>query len=361
VLIVCAYANTLQNRFVRDDTQLILRNPDLSPGTPWSHYFTSDVWAFTHRGERSRNNYYRPLGIATYRLTTQLFGFDPRAFHAVSLLFHLSATLLAYAVLLQLTKRRVLGAAAAAIFAVHPIHTEAVAWVSALPELGCAVCFLLAFWVYLLAARPSTAGSAEHLHTWTLRPGLWVLSCASFAVALLWKEMALTLPIVIGAHIILCNPEPPSILARLRRALWVMLPYGAAVGAYLLLRYYALGFLYFSQRKWLLSPRDYVLTVVDLTAKYCWKLLLPLHLSAFHVFDPVRSLLEARVLAAILFLLVAASAIAYGLRRAPLVSFAATSVFLTLVPALNLRGVGRNVFGERYLYIPSLGFCLLVA
>jgi protein O-mannosyl-transferase len=50
----------------------------------------------------------------------------------------------------------------------------------------------------------------------------------------------------------------------------------------------------------------------------------------------------------------------YGLRRAPLASFAALWVFITLIPALNVYAVGRNVFAERYLYLPSVGFCLLI-
>jgi tetratricopeptide (TPR) repeat protein len=360
VLVVSAYANSLQNGFVWDDTQQILRNPDIRPGTPWSHLFTSDVWAFTHPGERSRNNYYRPLQMLTYRVTAQLFGFSARAFHAVSLFFHLLATLLAYAILVQLTRSRALAGTAAALFAVHPIHTEAAAWVSALPELGCAIFFLLAFWLFLLARPVSAAGSVEPPDRWFLRPELWILSWVCFALALLWKEMALTLPIVIAAYLFLCEPGPLPILARLRTAFWVTLPYGAVVAAYLPLRYHALGFLYVSQRKWSLSPLGYVLTVIDLLAKYWWKLLLPLHLNAYYVFDPVRSLGEPRALAAILFLFVAAAAIAYGFRRGPLGSFAVSWVFLTLVPVLNLRGVGRNVFAERYVYIPSLGFCLLI-
>jgi Flp pilus assembly protein TadD len=54
-------------------------------------------------------------------------------------------------------------------------------------------------------------------------------------------------------------------------------------------------------------------------------------------------------------------AIVYGLRRAPLASFAALWVFITLIPALNVYAVGRNVFAERYLYLPSVGFCFLIA
>ncbi|HXY51904.1 MAG TPA: tetratricopeptide repeat protein [Terriglobales bacterium] len=350
------YANTLRNGFVWDDSRQILQNPNLRAGTAWLNLFSSDVWAFTHPGEQSRNNYYRPLQMLTYRTTAQLFDFDAVAFHAVNLVFHLLATLLAYAVLFELTRRVALALPAAALFAVHPIHTEAVAWASALTELGCAVFFFLSFYLFLVAEPASASG--DQPRRWLRGPKPRILSWTSFALALLWKEMALTLPMVIACYLVLCGDE--SFWVRWRKACWRVLPYGAVVVAYLIVRHHALGFLYTSQRRWVLPLSDYVLTAAYFVAKYWWKLLLPIQLNAYHVFDPVRSLTDPRALAAILFLIVAAAGIAYSVRRAPLAAFAASWVFLTLIPVLNLRGVGRNVFAERYLYIPSLGSCLLL-
>jgi tetratricopeptide (TPR) repeat protein len=360
LLVVFAYADTLRNDFVWDDANQILRNPSLSAGAPWLPLLSSGVWAFTHPGKGSRNNYYRPLQMLTYRVTAQLFGLDARSFHSVNLIFHLLATLLAYAVFYQLTCRLALAVAATALFAVHPIHTEAVAWASALTELGCAVFFLLAFYLFLLARGDPAGAPGQDRETWFRRRNFWVASWVCFALALLWKEMAVTLPLVIASYIVFCSREPSSVVARLRTALRITLPYWGVVAAYLPLRHHALGFLYISQRNWVLSPSDYALTVIHLVAKYWSKLLLPVQLNAYHVFDPIRSWVEPRALAAMLFLLLGLAGIVYGFRRAPLASFAATWVFLTLLPVLNLRAVGRNVFAERYLYIPSVGFCLLI-
>lgn len=361
ILVAGGYLSTLQNDFVWDDTKQILQNPSIKPGVPWLPLLTSDVWAFAHPGAPAVNNYYRPLQMLTYRVTAQFFGFSAPAFHFLSLAFHLLATLLAYFVLYQLTGRLAQATAAAVLFALHPIHTEAVAWVSALPELGCAIFFLLAYLLFLLAVRPPAKGPAEQPERLFRRPWLWFSSCACFALALLWKEMAVTLLLVIASHVILFSPDGLPLAARTQKAFRATLPYWAALGAYLPLRSRALGFLYVSQRNWVLSPSEYVLTVIDLVAKYWWKLLLPLHLNAYHVFDPVRSLVEPRALGAILFCAAAIAGVAYSYRRMPLAAFAAGWVFLTLIPVLNLRAVGRNVFAERYLYIPSLGFCLLVA
>lgn len=362
ILAASAYVNTLQNNFVWDDTQQILRNPDVRGETPWSRLFSSGVWAFNHPGGRALNNYFRPLQMLTYRFTANLFGFSATAFHAVTLVLHLLATLLAYVIVYQLTRRMTVAFASAVLFALHPIHTEAVAWISASTELGCALFFLLAFFLFLLATQasaepPASASVNGKKFTKVL---LWIASYFSFAVAMLWKEMAVTLPLVIASYLIFCDLPASSLKARLRRVLWITLPYWAVVAAYLPLRHHALGFLYVSQRRFTLSPLAYFLTVIHLAAKYCWALLLPVGLNAYHVFDPVRSLADPRALAAISFLALVGAAFAYGWRRAPLAAFATSWIFLTLLPVLSLRAVGRNVFAERYLYIPSLGFCLLL-
>jgi len=352
--------NALSNGFVWDDTVQILQNPSLRPGAPWLRLLTTGVWAFAHPGKTSVGNYYRPLQMLTYRVVAQMFGFSAPAFHAVNLIFHLLATVLVYSVLFQITRRIAFAAAAATLFALHPIHTEAVAWASALPELGCAVFYFLSFLLFLLALRFSVEGDGGTPATVFHQRLFWLLSCASFALALFWKEMAGTLPLVVALYLFLFSPDEPTSAARIRRSLQGSLPYGAVLAAYLVLRYYAIGFLYVSQRDWVLSRPDFALTVVDLVAKYWWKLLLPVHLNAYHVFDPIRSWAEPRALGAIVFLALVVAGAAWGYRRFPLAVFAVGWVFCTLIPVLDLRAVGRNVFAERYLYIPSLGFCLLL-
>jgi Flp pilus assembly protein TadD len=132
------------------------------------------------------------------------------------------------------------------------------------------------------------------------------------------------------------------------------------LGLYFLLRFRVLGFIVMRQRNWILSRFEFALTALNLILQYCWKLLVPVGLNAYYLFVPVRTLRDPRAIAAILFLILAAGAILYGLRHAPLVSFAALWVFVALIPVLNVYAVGRNVFSERYLYLPSVGFCLLI-
>jgi Tfp pilus assembly protein PilF len=335
VLVLLLYSRSLENNFVWDDHEQILKNPAVLGQSSFTQLFSTGVWAFQHPGEHAQDNQFRPLQMLTYRLVGQASGFSAASFHWVSLFFHFLASLLVYAVANRLTRRIYVAAAVACLFAAHPIHSEAVDWISSLADLGCAVFFLLSFFLYLKADR-----------RW-----LWAASFLSFGLALLWKEMAVTLPLLITSHILLCS--------RGKRSLKLTIPYWGVFAAYLLLRFHALGSLYAPQRDWILSPLQYVLTDIHLLAAYWWKLVWPLPLMGYHVFAPVTSLAEPRVWIALLFVLALAALGVYRFRRDPLTTFAVTWVFLALLPVLNLYAVGRNVFAERYLYIPSAGFCLL--
>ena len=276
----------------------------------------------------------------------------------LSVVFALAATLAAFAVYLQLTGHLAMAFAAAALFAVHPIHSEAVDRISALPDLGCALFFLIAFGLFLSqrSQRPDlTATLRPPLRRW----GLLSLSLLAFAVALLWKETAVVFPVMVAAYA-LCL-EPGDIRGRLRLSVKFSLPYWCVLFGYLALRIRTLGFLTMRQRNWELTPVQVGLTVFHLVALYWLKLIAPIHLNAYYVFSPVRSILDKRAMSSILLVSLTSFAIWYGLRRASLAAFAALWVFITLLPAMSIYALGRNVFAERYLYLPSVGFCLLAA
>jgi Flp pilus assembly protein TadD len=365
---ILAYSATLHNGFVWDDNFQIVRNPFLHSDQPWTTLLTSDVWGYIRAGNVSMSNYYRPLQMLTYRLTAESGGMNPAAFHLVNLLFNFLATLVAYAVIWKLTNRFGISLAASVLFAVHPEHSEAVIWIAALTELGCAIFYFLSFWLFLVAEEKPPAKNKKQSRQGPQKRRLWLVlaSCVSFACALLWKEMALTLPLVIAAYAFFIDArtdknENETVIARLRLAARKSLPYWLVTGLYVGVRFAVLGYFSRVQHEWMLSPFAFVLSTIELLGEYWLKLLLPTGLNAFHVFHPAQTLLDIRVIAAILFLVAALAAIFWGMRREPLPSFAAAWVFLTLMPVLNLRGVGENVFAERYLYIPSLGFVLLIA
>ena len=358
MLAIGAYANSIRNGFVWDDHEQVVMNSSLRSGAPFLDLVEPNDWAFARAGARGRVNYYRPLQMVTYRLTADVFGFDASAFHAVNLAFHVIVVLLAFAVFYTLTGRIGLAFASAALFAVHPIHSEAVDWIAALPDIGCTAFFLLAFLFFVLGrgqkSQQPPIKPSRRSHVLFL-----AASFAAFAAALLWKEAAIVFPLIVMAYVFSLS-EDAAFVRRIGAALKLSLPYWCILGLYFLLRLRVLGFIVIRQRDWILSRFEFGLTALNLILQYCWKLLAPVGLNAYYLFVPVRTLEDPRAIAAILFLILAAGAILYGLRHAPLASFAALWVFIALIPVLNVYAVGRNVFSERYLYLPSVGFCLLI-
>ena len=152
ILAVTAYANAIRNGFVWDDHEQVVMNASRREGVPFRDLVTPNNWGPTRGGVRERSNYYRPLQMMAYRLTAEVFGFNATAFHAVNLAFHVIVVLLAFTLFYTLTDRMGLAFASAALFAVHPIHSEAVDWISALPDIGCTAFFLLAFLFHVLAS-----------------------------------------------------------------------------------------------------------------------------------------------------------------------------------------------------------------
>ena len=354
-LVFVAYGNSVANGFVWDDNQQVVMNPNLRSNIPVWQLFSGDVWSFNHRNAGGGHNYYRPFQMLTYRAVTAAWGMDPRAFHLLSIAFHLLVVLLLFAFCLRLSGHLDLAFAAAGLFAVHPIHSEAVDWISALPDLGCTAFILLAY-LLLLYARPLEATAPQNRPA--VRLWLMVFSWMAFAAALLWKETAIVFPLLVLAYAFCDKGSLDS--ARWRSALLLSLPFWCILGGYFLLRLRVLGFVATRQRNWTLNIFQLALTEIDLLMRYWGKLVAPVHLNAYHVFSPVQSVADPRSIVGIVFLSLAVLAVSKASSRAPQLSFAANWVFITLIPVLDIYAVGRNVFAERYLYLPSVGFCLLV-
>jgi tetratricopeptide (TPR) repeat protein len=355
ILVVLTYGNSLGNDYVWDDHEQIVMNPGLRAGASWTALFSSDVWGHRHRGQAATTNYYRPLQMVSYRAVRE-FGSDARTLHLLSVSLGLLAVMAAYWVYLQLSRGLGIAFAAAALFAVHPVHSEAVDWISALPEIGCTASALLAFGCFLAMRREQTKTiqSRSVRRYWVL----WCLALLCFAVALLWKETAVVVPPIVAIYVFCV--EPGSVGQRMRSALKLSLSFWCVLAGYLLLRFQVLGYLAVQQRIWDLTPTQASLNALYLLALYWWKLAVPAYLSAYYVFSPIRSLFDARAIAGVLFVALSCVAVGNGLRRNKLAAFAAMFVFITLLPVMNIYGLGRNVFAERYLYLPSFGFCLLV-
>ena len=257
------YFNSLSNQFVHDDNYQIVRNPYLHSDESLTRLLFSDVWGYQTPGRAGTSNYYRPLQMLAYRWIAQASGLNPSAFHWANLVLHLMVSSTAYLMFWQLTRNYWLSLSGAVLFVLHPIHTEAVDWIASLPELGCALFYFLSFWLFLRSqAAPSPKVKPARRKKQSLEPPadqasgrvFWhAASLFSFAVSLLFKEMALTVPFVVGAYAFTFEPRTQDWKGRIRASVQKSWPYLVVAVGYLALRYEVLGFISKSQQVWSLS------------------------------------------------------------------------------------------------------------
>ena len=137
------YAGTLGFEFVYDDHEQVLENNYVHSWRFVGHYFTGHVWSNLYA--KDPGNYYRPLFLLWLRVNHMLFGLEPWGWHLTTALAHLFATYLVYLLAVRLVRDPVTAGFAALIFGLHPVHIEAVAWVSGVTEPLLAVLLIPSF------------------------------------------------------------------------------------------------------------------------------------------------------------------------------------------------------------------------
>lgn len=335
------YALGLRNGFVADDQLEVLQDPLIRSFRLIPQMFAHSVWYF-HGAKADR--YYRPLKLLAYSVEYRLFHFHPALWHLANIFFNVAAVLVVYFLVRDLANRQ-LAFWSAVLFAFHPIHVEAVAWIAAGNDLECGLLLLLALWLYHRARQGRSPGPN------------YTISAILFFAALLFKETALTFPAVLFCYEYFYRRESLASIARggVRYA-----AYFAVLLVYLGMRWHALGRFAATNPDNVVTGTQFALTAPVLAAQYLWKSLVPIHLNAWYTFDPV-STLGWKSVAATVLLAFLVWAVFRLRRRQPLLSFALAWFWLTLIPVLDIPKVGLNVFAERYLYIPTVGFCILSA
>jgi tetratricopeptide (TPR) repeat protein len=341
------YINSLRNGFVYDDLDQVLVNPYIRNFHHLREIFTSSVWSFM--GDfRGSSNYYRPVMSSGYLFCYQLFGPNAWGFHLANLLANVGVVLLVFLVTLKMFRSRTVALATACIFALHPIHSEAVDWIAAVTELELALFYLLTFWFFLASARAAGKCSAP----------LQTAMAGSFVLALLSKEQALTLPLLatMYEHFFREDRGETTRAQKFRRygALWLL----AAV--YLVIRARYLGGFAPSLYRPELGTEDIVISALAFFGRYCWKLVWPAELCAYYVFPTNVAALFPWALSGVVALAICVLGFAVLRKSNRQAAFGIVWLLATLAPVLNVRWMASNPFAERYLYLGSVGFCWIV-
>jgi tetratricopeptide (TPR) repeat protein len=362
-LAVGVYANTLFNGFTLDDYPLILNNTRIGDlGYIKYMLFDRELW--------------RPLKRMTLMLDFAIWGSGrPAGFHATNVLFHAGACLAAYFVALRLSASRRLAAAAGLVFAVHPVHVEAVANIAHRKEPMSLLFYLLAFLVYLRGRgeNPAPGPVASVLRRVGRAPdpafvrGELVLLGALFYLAgMMSKEVgAVMLPFVVTFHELFVAREPWKVR---REALVRFLP---AFGAVLVLFWFR-GYLGTLPRRFGTEQIEWVSS--SKTTSYGTMLLIAAKAFVFDVgvmvwpwplyfdraFSIPTSLFDPAVLGGLALAGLAVAATFALARRAPLASLALAWFWINLAPVSNVVPLTYWFVAERFVYVPSFGFALLV-
>jgi len=338
------YSNIFFNWFVYDDSFLVVSNPYVHSFRYLRQIFTTSAWSFY--GAQGISNYYRPIMTLEFLLSYQIAGPVPFSFHMVSILLNGIAVWLVFLILRRLSDERV-ALVAAGLFALHPIHTEPVAWIASVGDLDLAVFYLATFLFYL--KLPESKAKA-----WPR-----AMMCISFALAMLSKETAITLPVLamLFEHFYRGDRSTTTLREKFSRysALWIV------AALYLTARAAIMGGIAAVVIRPNLSWHDTVLSAIALVGSYLWKLIWPARLSAFYAFHASQHFTDRNVLLGLAGLALCAILFAALWKGSHMLSFAFAWIFLPLGPVMNARWMPAGVYGERYLFLPSVGFCWLLA
>ncbi len=352
VVAIAVYSNTIGHDFVWDDHSLIVDNHAVRTLDPQTvkQIFAEDSWKVAGRG----GGYYRPIVTLSYHLDYTLFGGNPTGFHLTNVLINAATCVMVLVFVYLLFGDILLGMLVALIFAVHPIHTEAVAWVSGRTDLFATFWSLVSLSCYVLARRR---------HSMPLFGGALV----SFAFAMLAKESAACLPLLVLVlevgpfdELISRGGSRPAAAGAKRTARSIVSVglFLAVLVLYVIVRRDVIGTTTSTYEAYAPGALGSVALPLSIFAGYVYKVLLPLRLAAEYDAPVPQSFADLHVIGG---LIVAALVVwmVWRFRRRPDVVLGAGIFVLGLGPVLNVIAIGE-VSAERFLYLPSIGVALIL-
>jgi Tfp pilus assembly protein PilF len=349
IVIVCwlVYANGLHNEFVFDDQFTVTQN--------------EAVRTFDFAGIFRK--WYRPMRDLSLALDYWMWGLNPLGFRLTNVLIHSLNSCLVFLLALKVARDVRAALLAALIFAVHPVQTDAVTYISGRRD--------VLFTLFYLASLYSFIRFREE------RQWRWALgSLMGFALSLLTKEMAATLPAILFLWDFFIRWEPNAeepLWRQLKRRAWDVVNdhrWLFVTSGVLLIGFVAVSFI---QGHGFGSPRarklDYwggsvwsnFLTVLTVHAHYLKLLVWPVELIASYqgAFPIAHSLTEWRVVASFILLSGLFGLMVFCLQRDRIISLAPAFYFITLLPVSHIIP-HHELLAEHYLYLPMFGFALLL-
>lgn len=356
LLAIAASITGIVNQFTYDDRYIVELNPMMKSLGGWWRTFGASYWPKDWGGDG-----YRPLTILAFKIEYAIGRGSPVVFHATNILLYAVACVLVYWLALRVfePERRWAAWVAAALFAVHPVHVEAVAGVVGQSELFVGLSLLGATFLYL---RDRQAGP--------LRKSTAAWIALLYALGCFAKEHAIVLPALLGAVelILLADREPMrERIARLRPFYLVLVLVAVAfvgVRSWVLSDHSIGGFQPFTPFNTLrISNTDRVLTAVGVVPEWVRLFYWPVRLSSEYG-PPDVEIAQGLSISQLPGFALLAAIVAFGFilrRRQPTVSFGIAIVCITLLPSSNFVLPAGIVLAERTLFLPSVGAMFVAA
>lgn len=361
ILTSIAYGRSLGNGFVWDDHSLIVDNDFVKSWSNFPLLFKRDYLTPLEEldyvkemaigsGELSS----RPVGTFSFFIDYSLWQLNPFGYHLTNLIFHILNGILVYLFIYLIGKNRISALFTALLFTLHPVNTEAVNVISFREDLLALFFMLLSLIMYL--SLKSLRGKK--------RVVFYITSNICYIFALFSKEMAITLPLIIILYDYCFsfkdNQKGKDFLIHLK----------TYYGGYIAISLLTLWVWFFPMARpteFLGDPfggNSYVkiLTMIKVVVIYISWLFFPFNLHATLV-DPailVHSFIEPQFLISVIVLILSFILAVRMRKKAKSSFFAIIWFFSTLIPVLNII-LMPNILANRFLYIPSVGFCFLLA
>jgi len=340
-LTIAVYAPVVSFKFLNyDDYAYVLDNAHVASGVSLDNL----RWAMT----AFENGNWHPLTLAAHMLDVQVFGLNAGAHHAVNLVLHVANVLLLFWLFTVATAQPWPAALVAALFAIHPLNVQTVAWIAERKSL-----LSTAFWLLALLA---------HVRYRKERSGRsYALVVALAALALSAKPMAVTLPLTLVLFDVWPLAAKPrgrgSRLAGYARELAPFLILAALCGVLTLA---AQGEAHALQS---VTAYDLKTRLANAVVAYVWYLksmIWPAGLAAFYP-HPMTQIATGAVSACLVVLLVICSGVIAAGRRFPAAAMGWWWYVGTMLPVVGIIQVGSQAYADRYAYVPLVGIFVIIA
>ena len=333
------FGQTLRNEFVNyDDGRYIYDNPAISKGLTSS----GARWILTH----PHGDNWHPLTSLSHMLDCQLYGLNPAGHHGTNVLFHMATVILLFLVLRQMTGSLWRSAFVAAVFAIHPLRAESVAWVSERKDVLSGFFFMLTLGAYLRYVRRSFSA------------GRYAAVAVFFSLGLMSKAMLVTLPFVLLLLDFwpLKRFQTPETKKTIRRLVLEKIPL-------LLLSAVFCGITVWAQRRAIASDTapsvlwrfgnafcSYVI--------YIKQLFFPVRLAPFYP-HPGADLPPWEIVASAALLAGISWGVFAGRKKYPYLITGWCWYLGMLVPVIGIMQAGGQAYADRYTYLPQIGLVLM--